>query len=157
MPEPGVNRIQKAMKGLTIGTVEGLREAERKFKTEGLQEVEEQIWLEFAGRAEEFASWVTKEVEFSQHFIDATGNRDSPFDRPHFTYGAVIDSRTPVAVFAAVMHYKTNERNETIGATVAIGVLATDLSVNVKGRVNLTFQGFGQEPSGLDDEAGVEG
>lgn len=144
------------MKGLTIGTVEGLREAERKFKVDGLQEVEEQIWVEFAGRAEEFAAWTTTDLQFSQHFVDATGNRDSPFDRPHFTYGVVLDSQTPVGVLAAVMHYLTNERNETIGATVAIGIVSTDQSVNVKGRVNLTFQGYGQEPSGLADEAGVE-
>lgn len=156
MPEPQGNRIQKALNALSIGTVEGLREAEKKFKYEGLQEVEEQIWLEFSGRAEEFAAWVTKEVEFVQHFIDATGNRDSPFDRPHFTYGIVLDSPTPVAVYAAVMHYRTNERNETVGAVIAIGVMATDRSASVKGRVNLTFQGYAVEPSGLDDEAGLE-
>jgi hypothetical protein len=157
MPEPQGNRIEKAMKGLTIGTVEGLREAERDFKVDGLQEVEEQVWLDFGGRAEEFAAWATKDIEFSQHFVDATGNRDSPFDRPHFTYGVVLDSPTPVGVLVAVMYYRTNERNETIGATVAIGIASTDQSVNVKGRVNLTFQGYGQEPSGLADEAGLEG
>jgi hypothetical protein len=156
MPEPQGNRIEKAMKGLTIGTVQGLKEAERKFKTDGLQEVEEQIWVEFGGRAEEFAIWATKDLEFSQHFVDATGNRDSPFERPHFTYGVVLDSATPVGVLVAVMHYRTNERNETVGATVALGIVSTDQSVNVKGRVNLTFQGYGQEPNGLADEAGVE-
>lgn len=157
MPEPQGQRIARAMKGLTIGTVEGLNKAEREFRVNGLQEVEEQVWVDFGGRAEEFAAWATTDVLFAQHFVDATGQRDSPFDVPHFTYGSVIQSPTPVAVFAAVMHYRKNERNETVGATIAIGVLSSDQSVNVKGRVNLTFQGFGQEPSGLADEAGVEG
>lgn len=145
------------MKGLTIGTVEGLKQAEKDFKVLGLQEVEEQVWVEFAGRAEEFAAWATKEIEFSQHFVDATGNRDSPFDRPHFVYGVVIDSPTPVAISVVVLKYRINERNETVGALIAIGISSTDLSVNVKGRVNLTFQGYAQEPSGLGDEAGTEG
>lgn len=144
------------MKGLTIGTVEGLKQAEKNFKVNGLQEVEEQVWLEFGGRAEEFAAWGIRDIEFVQHFVDATGNRDSPFDKPHFTYGYVLDSPTPVGIFVAVMQYNVNARNETVGAKVAIGIISTDLSANVEGRVNLTFQGFGQEPSGLEDEAGAE-
>lgn len=156
MPEPQGQRIAKAMKGLTIGTIEGLKQAEKNFRVNGLQEVEEQIWVEFSGRAEEFAAWTTRDIDFVQHFVDATGNRDSPFDRPHFTYGYVLESPTPVGIFVTVMDYRTNERNETVGARIAIGVVSTDQSVNVEGRVNLTFQGFGQEPSGIGDEVGVD-
>lgn len=140
------------MKGLTIGVTEDLKEFENKAKLDGLKEIDQQLWIEFSGRAEEFASWAETEIKFEQHFIDATGQRDSPFDRPHMTYGAVIDTPTPVGVLAVVMEYVANDRNETVGAKVAIGVLATDQSVNVKGRVNLTFQGYGQAPSGLGDE-----
>lgn len=155
MPEPDNNRLQKAMKGIVIGTVQDLQDFEKEAKLNGLQEVEEQLWVDFAGRAEEFAAWSMKELEFVNHFVDATGQRDSPFDRPHFTFGSVVDTPTPVVVSAVVMAYKTNERNETVGANVALGILASDLSVNVRGRVNLTFQGYGQEPSGLSDDIGV--
>lgn len=155
MPEPETNRLQKAMRGLTIGVVRDLQDFEKQAKLDGLQEIEQQLWVDFSGRAEEFASWATRDIEFEQHYVDATGQRDSPFDRPHFSYGAVLETPTPVAVFAVVMEYKVNERNETVGAKIAIGILATDRSVNVKGRVNLTFQGYGQAPSGLADDIGV--
>lgn len=156
MGEIGGQRLEKAMKGLTIGVVQDLQEWERIRTTDSLREIEQQFWIDFSGRAEEFASWSEREIEFEQHYVDATGQRDSPFDRPHFTYGAVIDTPTPVGVLAVVMEYKTNDRNETIGATVAIGILATDRAVNVRGRVNLTFQGYGQAPSGFADDIGVD-
>lgn len=156
MPEPQGQRIQKALRSLSIGTITDMKAAQRRAELDGLQEVEEQLWVDFGGRAEEFAAWVEKDLEFVRHFVDATGNRDSPFDRPHFNYGVVLETPTPVHVSAAVMQYLTNERNETVGARIAIGVLASDLSVNVRGRVNLTFQGYGTEPSGLTDETGVE-
>lgn len=155
MTELGGNRLEKALKGLTIGVTQDLQDWEKARATDALKEIEQQFWVEFAGRAEEFAIWSTREIEFEQHYVDATGQRDSPFDRPHFTYGAVIDTPTPVGVLAVVMEYLTNERNETIGAKVAIGILATDRSVNVRGRVNLTFQGYGQAPSGLADDIGA--
>jgi hypothetical protein len=144
------------MKGLTIGVTQDLQDLARDRAIDGLQEIEQQLWVEFSGRAEEFAVWAEREIDFEQHFIDATGQRDSPFDRPHFTFGAVLDTSTPVGVCAVVLEYKTNDRNETIGAKIAIGILATDQSVNVRGRVNLTFQGYGQAPSGLADDIGVE-
>lgn len=143
------------MKGLTIGVVRDQQDFENQIKVDGLQEQEQQFWIEVAGRAEEFASWAIKEIEFEQHYVDATGQRDSPFDRPHFTFGGVLDSPDPVALFATVMEYVTNDRNETVGAKVAIGISSTDKSTNVKGRVNLTFQGYCQAPSGLADDIGA--
>jgi len=143
------------MQGLTIGIVRDQQEFEDQIRVDGLQEKEQQFWVEIAGRAEEFASWAVKEIEFEQHYVDATGQRDSPFDRPHFTFGGVLDSPTPVALFAMVMEYIVNKRNETVGAKVAIGILATDRSTKVKGRVNLTFQGYCQAPSGFADDIGA--
>lgn len=157
MPEPDTNRLQRAFKGLTIGVIDDLTEKQNRLLLDGLQEIEQQFWIEFSGRAEEFASFSEREIEFEQRFVDATGQRDSPFDRPHFTFGAVIDSSTPVMVSAVVMAYRTNERNEVVGARIAIGVAASDISVNVRGRVNLTFQGYGQAPSGIGDDIGAEG
>lgn len=155
MPEPNINRLEKAMQGLTIGVVSDMKDADDRARLNGLQEIEQQFWVEFSGRAEEFASWGMREIEFEQHYVDATGQRDSPFDRPHFTFGAVLDTPTPVGVFAVVLEYKVNDRNETVGAKVALGITATDRATNVKGRVNLTFQGYGQVPSGLADDIGV--
>lgn len=152
MPEPGNQRLERALEGLTIGVVQDLQDFERMRKLDGLQEIEQQFWVEFSGRAEEFASWEEVDVDFEQFYVDATGQRDSPFDRPHFTFGAVLDTPDPVGVFAVVMSYRTNKRNETVGAKVAIGITASDFATKVRGRVNLTFQGYGQSPSGLPED-----
>lgn len=152
MPEPDNSRLERALEGLTIGVVQDLQDFERLRKLDGLQEIEQQFWVEFAGKAEEFASWEQVDVDFEQFYVDATGQRDSPFDRPHFTYGSVIDTPTPVGVMANVMSYRTNNRNETVGAKVAIGIFASDIAVKVRGRLNLTFQGYGQSSNGLNEE-----
>lgn len=152
MPEPGTARLERTLEGLTIGVVQDLQDFERLRKLDGLQEIEQQFWVEFAGKAEEFTSWEEVDVDFEQFYVDATGQRDSPFDRPHFTYGSVLDTPTPVGVMANVMSYRTNDRNETVGAKVAIGIFASDLAVKVRGRVNLTFQGYGQSANGLNEE-----
>lgn len=157
MPEPDTNRLGKALQGLTIGVVNDLKDFERLRKLDGLREIEQQFWVEFSGKAEEFAAWKEVDLLFDQFFVDATGQRDSPFDRPHFTYGAVLDSPVPVGVLATVMSYRVNERGETVGAKVAIGVLATDHAVKMRGRVNLTFQGYAYAPTETPDDMGGEG
>lgn len=156
MPEPATNRLQRAFKGLTIGVINDYSDIQDRLRVDGLQEIEQQFWIDFSGLAEEFASFVEHDIEFEQRFVDATGQRDSPFDRPHFSFGAVLDSPTPVMVSAVVMSYVTNQRNEVVGARIAVGVAASDQAVNVRGRVNLTFQGFGQAPSGIGDDIGSE-
>lgn len=150
------DRLGKVLQGLTIGVVNDLQDFERLRKLDGLREIEQQVWIEVSGEAQEFASWQTVEIMFDQFFVDATGQRDSPFDRPHFTFGAVLDTPTPVGILATVMHYRTNQRGETVGAKVAVGVLATDRAVKLRGRVNLTFQGYAQAPTGTPDDLGAE-
>ncbi|MDP3984106.1 MAG: hypothetical protein Q8Q52_03770 [Acidimicrobiia bacterium] len=148
-------RLEDALKGITIGAVRDLEDFRKLRELDGLNEIEEQVHLRFSGRAEEFASWATEDIEFANNFVDATGQRDSPFDRPHFTYGATLDTPTPTGVLVTVMSWRTNDRNETVGARVAIGVLATDLAVKVRGEVHLTFQGYGYAPTGMPDDIGV--
>lgn len=152
MPEPDLNRLERAMGGLTIGVVLDERGYQERVQQDGLIEREEQLHIGINGRAEEFAVWDTVKVRFSTIFADATGQRDSPFDRPHFTYGARITTKDPVGVVAAVMDWITTDRNETVGATIAIGVLATDKSVKFKGMLHATFQGYGQPDISQPDD-----
>jgi len=148
------DRLGKALQGLTIGVINDFQDFEELRQKDGLREVEQQFWLDFSGVAQEFAQWQEAELMFDQFFVDATGQRDSPFDRPHFTYGVVLDTPTPVGVLAAVMRYRINERGETVGVIVAVGILSTDQAVKVRGRVNLTFQGYGQAPANTPEDIG---
>ena len=87
--------------------------------------------------------------------MDATGNRDSELTQPHMTCGAKIDSDTPVGLMGTVMEWLTNERGETIGAVVAVGVSSTDQATKFRGAVHVTFQGYGQPLLTFGEEADV--
>lgn len=154
MAGSGEQRLKNALEGITIGVISDAEEMRKLRLLDGLREIEEQVHLEFAGRAEEFAAWKTVEVSFANNFVDATGQRDSPFDRPHFTYGAELETSQPAGVLATVMEWVTNDRNETLGAKIAIGVLATDTAVRVRGQVHLTFQGYAYAPTAVPEDVG---
>lgn len=145
MPRGGITqqRLQKGMQRLTIGTVQAMDKYFSEKEIEALKEMDEQFKIEVNGRAEEFPVWDQVDIKFGTTFVDATGQRDSPFDRPHFTYGAEITSDSPVGILACVMNWKVNDKGETTAARVAIGAVATDLSTMFSGLVHMTFQGYG--------------
>jgi hypothetical protein len=144
MPGPETQRIEKALKGITIGAAKDLRKAEERAYADGLIEREEQFQVAISGSAEEFLDWQIVELKFGTMFVDASGQRDSELERPHFTYGAEIETPTPVGILACVLEWLTTARNETIGCKLAIGVAASDRAVRFKGFLHANFQGFGQ-------------
>lgn len=148
----GQRDFEGALEGITIGVVTDLEKFRKLREVDGLIEAFEQLRVEFSGRAEEFASWTEVEVDFVQHFVDATGQRESPFDTPHFSYGAELETPTPVGVLATVMAWHKNDRNEVVGARLSIGILATDRAARVRGQLHLTFQGYGYAPTGSAEE-----
>lgn len=152
MPEPGLQRLERSFKSIRIGAVRDAQKIQQKAAEDGLIEREEQVHIDISGRAEEFAGWKEVEVKFSTVFVDATGQRDSPFDRPHVTVGAELYTPDPVALHAIVMSWETNDRNETLGCKVAIGVSSTDKSTKFKGAIHMTFQGFGQPLNTFQDD-----
>jgi hypothetical protein len=143
MAGPDVQRIEKALHGITLGTVTNLQKAQEESAKDGLIERDEQFQIAISGVAEEFLDWQEVELKFGNLFTDATGQRDSELERPHFTYGAEITVGSPVGIMACVTEWKTNERNEVLGCKLAIGVAASDQSVKFKGYLHANFQGFG--------------
>lgn len=152
MGQPDLNRLERAMSGLTVGVVKSMQRYQERAYEDGLIEREEQFHIHVTGRAEEFAVWTVTEVDFGLVFVDATAQRDSPFDRPHFTYGAVVETLDPVGLMASVMDWKTTDRNETIGAKVAIGVVGTDRAVKFEAAIHASFQGFAVPLNTFPDE-----
>lgn len=139
-----VQRVEKALNGLTLGVVRSISSAQERAEKDGLVEREEQFQIGISGTAEEFFDWETVEVKFGNVFVDATGQRDSELTAPHFTYGAKIDSPDPVGVLACVMKWRENEKDEVVGCLLAIGVAATDSATKFFGQLHASFQGFGQ-------------
>jgi hypothetical protein len=144
MSEPQIQRMEHALKGLTIGTVQSMNDAADRAAKDGLIERDEQWQIEITGTAEEFFNWSIAIVKFGTVFSNATGQRDSELEQPHFTYGASIITATPVGVLASVMEWTENERKETVGCKLAIGVAATDRHTKFRGFLHANFQGYGQ-------------
>lgn len=155
MGDLSVNPLEKALRGITIGTIKNLKEAEQRAADDGLQEREEQFQIAVSGVAQEFFDWQTVEVRFGTAFVDATGNRDSELTQPHVSTGSVLETSVPVGLLATVMSWITTERNETIGCVLAIGVCATDQPTKFRGALHATFQGFGQPILTFGEEGDV--
>ena len=152
MPEPGLHQLERSFKGLRIGAVRDAQNYRKRIEEDGLIERDEQFRVAVSGRAEEFFSYQIVEISFTTIFVDATGQRDSPFDRPHISVGSEVYTSVPVTLTATVMSWKTNDRNETLGAKVAVGVASTDQATKFRGAVHLTFSGYGQPLNTFTDE-----
>jgi len=143
MSGPQIQQMEKALKGLTIGTVQSMNEAADRAAKDGLIEREEQFQIEVSGTAEEFFDWSIAEIKFGTLFTNATGQRDSELEQPHFTYGASIITATPVGVLASVMEWIETDRKEIVGCKLAIGVAASDRHTKFRGFLHASFQGYG--------------
>lgn len=152
MPAPNLQKLERSFKAVRIGAVRDVQRLQRRAQDDGLIERDEQVQFELTGVAQEFFSWQTIEVSFTTIFVNASGQRDSPFARPHIAVGAELYTSTPVGITAVVMGWKTNERDETLGAKVALGVSSTDQATKFRGAVHLTFQGYGQPLNTFNDE-----
>lgn len=144
-------KLARSMKALTIGVVRGVDQAKAQRELEGLAEYEEQFKIDISGRAEEFPIWSQTDLKFGVDFVDASGQRDSPYDRPHFTYGCYVEEGPPVGVLACVIRWDVNDKEETIGCRIAIGAVASDRSRNFKGELHARFQGYGAPTDSYGD------
>lgn len=143
MPAPQVGQIENTVRGLTVGMIRALDSAKAQRALEGLAERVEQFQIEVFGQAEEFASWSFAKVKFETVFVDGRGQRDSELLRPHFTYGAYIPVGGPVDLSACVTEWEVNDRQETIGCTLAIGTAASDVARKFRGELHAEFSGYG--------------
>ena len=153
MSASGDHSLAQSMRSLTIGTVKSMSAAQRQRDLEGLIEREDQFKINVSGRGEEFPAWTEVEIMFGVTFVDASGQRDSPYDRPHFTYGVEIEQGVPVALDACVIEWNVNDRNECVGCTLAIGPRSTDVARTFRGALHARFQGYGVPADPYGDTA----
>lgn len=144
-------RLDRTYRHLTIGQVNGMSSRRLQRELEGLREFEDQFKIEIAGRGEEFPVWTEVHLKFNIDFVDATGQRDSPFDRPHFTYGAIIESGGPIGLDACVTRWDVDDRNQTTGCMLSIGARATDFARKFRGELHARFQGYGAPTEAYGD------
>lgn len=133
----------RAVRGLTLGVLTASARAKEQRQLEGLAETEENVKIDVVGRAEEFPIWTRLHIDFETVFIDASGQRDTEFDRPHFTYGAVVHKGGPVGILSCVLQWDVNNRDEVTGCIIAISAIATDHGRRFQGELHARFQGYG--------------
>lgn len=136
-------QTSRAVRGLTLGVMKAAARAREQRELEGLADIEENIKVDVHGRAEEFAVWTRLQIDFETVFIDASGQRDTEFDRPHFTFGGETIKGGPVALQACVTDWDINDRDEVVGCVLAIAATSTDLSRTFQGILHAKFQGYG--------------
>lgn len=134
---------QRAIASITLDVLNRVERARAQRDLEGLIEREEQFKIDIAGRAEEFAIWTEVHLNFGVIFVDGSEKRDSPYDRPHFTYGAETEVGGPIQIHGCVTRWDVNNRGETTGCMLSVGVAATDASRKFRGKLHARFQGFG--------------
>ena len=138
------HQLKRSMRALTLGTVRSFEEANRD-SPHKLQELDQQFQLPIQGEAGTIVSWSEIAVNFKAYVVDAREQRDVPYVRPLFTYGAVIESTTPVCISACIVKWNGTEEDGFIGATVAVGVYSpgTEEAITFRGYLHLCFSGYG--------------
>lgn len=143
--------LDRSMRALHIGTVQGASQRRMQRELEGLAERQDQFLVPVVGRGEEFPVWSEVHINFNITFVDATGQRDVPFDRPLMTYGAVVEEGGPVGLLACVTRWDTNRRNEVTGCMLSIGAVATDHARSFRGELHVSFEGYGAPTEAYGD------
>lgn len=139
------NAVGRAVAALSLGAVRETQRREARRRNMGLEEMDLQFQVAISGDAGTQADWDTFSIDFDFPFYYAPGNRDSDLDRPHFTFGAVVEDGSPVVVSACVTGWQLNEETQGVtGATVAVCAVApgTSQPVSFGGYVHLNFQGY---------------
>jgi len=143
MAEVTVGQQAKSIRGLTLHVLNQTKRAREQRELEGLQEIEETIKIGVAGLASEFPTWTEVHLEFGVLFIDASGQQDTEFDRPLFTYGGETATGGPIGLVACVTRWDVTERNEVTGCMISVGTISTDRARRFRGELHARFQGYG--------------
>jgi hypothetical protein len=148
-----VHAINRSIRTRTIDTTRALEARRAMLGYDALGEIEQQFQLPMEGTAGDVMGWFEIRLKFDVEFYNAPDSRMSPYTLPHFTYGYVITTPTPVLVAACVREWTLDDIDTVSGAKVAIGTCNPGLSqtpdtapvvaVPFAGYMHLTFQGFG--------------
>jgi len=144
--------LSRAVRGLSVDPARALDRRRSMLGFDALQEIEQQFQLPIEGVATPVIVWDIRDIAFEVEFYNATEQRFSPYTVPVFTYGAVIETPTPVPVHANVMEWKKRDDDAVTGVRLAIGVHNPGhRSVAFSGYLHLVFQGYGALAEGAAD------
>lgn len=127
----------------------------------GLDEREEQVHIDLAGKAAVGNTWVLSDVDFQHSFTGESGRRMSQLDRPHTWFGgearkASVDGQaiTPLlTITAAVIGWTIQGGSAITGCKLAICITSA-IACDFQAVLHATFQGFGvpRDPTSEETE-----
>lgn len=138
-----VGQVQRAVRGLTFGTVKAADAAQTRQWTGAIDEYDQQFQVPFGGLIGKSPMWANLDVTFDVTFMYAPDERDSPYPNPLFTYGLEF-LKGHAFVTAAVVAWAGNGDLGVHGATLTIGAMmpaATKLH-ELYGLLHLNFEGY---------------
>ena len=134
--------VERVLAHIGVRTHQRIRAKDRRNERNAGRELELQYQYEISGTATVAPVWMELPAinfDYSLHY--APGQRESTLEEPHFTYGS--KTNPPVGIHATVKEWLQDENTgAVVGAIVAVAALAGG-STPFKGKVHLTFQGFG--------------
>lgn len=143
--------LQRSLGALSFGMVRAMESRKELLGKTALRERDQHFQIPIVGRAPRLGistDWNLVDITFRVGFVDATGQRDSPYTLPQVAFGSVITSENPVIVNACVIRWKFEEDDAdtgaVIGARIAVAALsATAVATAFKGTLHVTFTGYG--------------
>lgn len=135
--------LQRSLAALAITVVREDRAREEAADPSRLAEGEQQFQIDMSGKATGVIDWQDGYLNFSEALFCLPGERDNPAVEPQFWWGVKLDSPIPVVFSVCVMEWNTDENEAFTGARVAVGAYSLGGDVEFRGRVHVTFQGYG--------------
>lgn len=152
MGDVTVGAVQRAVRGMTLGTVKSFQAARERQWTGAIDEYDQQFQVPFSGKVGKAPVWTTFDVSFAVTFMYAPDERESPYPNPLFTYG--IEFIKGHAFYTCgVLRWASNGALGVGGATIEVGALrpAARKPADLQAVLHLNFQGFGS-PNQLPGE-----
>lgn len=146
-------RLGRSMGALAFGVVRDITAKQARLAPSKLDEREQQFQIDISGDADATIAWRQIDLKFRVLFVNATGQRDSPYTLPTFTYGASISSGTPVMVTACVLKYAIEHDESVTGCRIAVGAASIGQgAIGFRGKLHACFQGYGAPNENEEDE-----
>jgi hypothetical protein len=137
------NSLARSLQMLAINVVRDDREREEAADPSRLAEGEQQFQIDVSGKATGVPDWQDGYLNFSEALFCLPGERDNPAEEPQMWWGVKLDSEIPVMFSVCVMEWNVDENDAFTGARVAVGAYSLSGDVEFRGRVHVTFQGYG--------------
>lgn len=145
--------LERSMHALTFGVAREITTRANKLRETRLEEREQEFQVSIEGSAGTEIAWSDVRLDFAVDFVNATGQRHSPYTEPTFTYGYEIETRTPVMIFACVTKWLKDDRETVTGVELSVGTLSgTSSPIKFSGALHAIFSGYGAPAEDESDE-----